>query len=105
MGNNRLNCPFPLPIEFRQSERFKRKTKNLPMRIENELIKMLGQFISGEPQERYKPEKIKGRDNLYKISLDKYRVLYELQVGNSTTVGILRDFIPRNNDYRELRNR
>lgn len=100
-----MNCPFPLPVEFLPTERFKRKTKNIPMRIENELIKMLSQFISGDPQEKYRPEKLKGQSNLYKIRLNKHRVIYELQLEDGKPVGILRDFIPRKNEYRELRNR
>ena len=99
-----MDCPFHLPTEFIAIPRFKRKTKNLDRRTESQLITVLNQFLIGNPQEKYKPQKIKGYQNLYRITLDNHRVLYELRTENGTHKGILRDFIPRNNEYRELRN-
>lgn len=99
-----MNCPFPLPTRFRTTERFNRDIKKVPPKIKTKTALMVSQFANGNPQEEFRPEKLKST-KLFRIRVDEYRVLYELEEENGAFEGILRSIIKRNNDYRELRNR
>ena len=99
-----MNCPFPLPQAFRATKAYFRSIKRIPYFRRSELEKVIRQFTAGNPEEKYRPKKLKSNtDNLYRIKIKNYRLVYALEKEDSQYIGKLLYVEKRSQDYRKLK--
>ena len=99
-----MNCPFPLPQAFRATKSYFRSIKRISYFRRSELEKIIRQFTEGNPEEKYRPKKLKSNtDNLYRIKIKDHRLVYALEKENARYIGRLLYVEKRSQDYRKLK--